>query len=159
MVANQTENGFTVVEVVVTLVVMAVFVTLFFQTYLTNVTQQKAVIARSAADDIAVTNLKKITTRNSTLISGNSITCGSANDLTATPAGTGSVIDLHTYASGTYEESLSGTDLAAYPATKQTLTILYPQGCNPPATVPIEVISTVNYNSGGESVQHATYIN
>jgi prepilin-type N-terminal cleavage/methylation domain-containing protein len=153
MVAEQTESGFTIVEIIITLAVMSIFLILFFQTYLANIAQQNAIILRSAADDIAVTNLKKVPTRSSGLLG--SVTCDtgtpSANDLTAVPPGTGTVINL----TGTaYEEKRTGTGLPA--STTQTLTVLYPQGCTPPGTVPIEIISTVTY--GSESVKHATYI-
>jgi prepilin-type N-terminal cleavage/methylation domain-containing protein len=157
MVANQTDSGFTIVEVVVTLAVMSVFLTLLFQTYITNLSQQKAIIIRSAADDIAVTNLKKITTRNASFFTSNPITCDASDDLLTTPTATGTPITLSS-TTDPAAESLTGTDLPPS-TTTQTITVLYPQGCNPSGTVPIEILSTVNYNSGTEKVQHATYIN
>jgi prepilin-type N-terminal cleavage/methylation domain-containing protein len=152
MVANNTEGGFTIVEVLVTIVITALFVTMYFSAIITNSTQQGAITQRAAANDIAITNLKKISTRTSPLLS--TVSCGPSNDLTATTPGGGTTIDLNTYGGGADYEPLTGTTLPSL--TTQTLTIKYPRGCIPAAFAPIEVVSTVNYVNG--IATHATYI-
>jgi prepilin-type N-terminal cleavage/methylation domain-containing protein len=55
------EAGFTITEMVVTLVIITIFMTLFFQLFLTGLSQQTVVTSQAAANDIALSNLSKIT--------------------------------------------------------------------------------------------------
>lgn len=143
MGSRRTDTGFTVAEMIVTIVVMVIFAGLLFQTYLTGLSQQSAVIWRSQADDIALTNLKKITTRTSSLVPA----CSAANDLTATPAGAGSSVAKASFGEESYGSLPSPHD--------QTLTVFYPRGCSVGTLV--EIVSTVTY--GTQSVSHASYVN
>ncbi len=161
MVVQNTEDGFTIVEMVVTLVVMTLFVTLLFQTYLADIAQQTHILQQASANDIAITNLKKIVARTSPLLS--SITCdpssSSQNNLTTNASASGSIIATNA-AGGTPQwtatqataEPITGTRLPS--STTQTLTAFFPEGCG--LTMPVEIVSTVNY--GSDSATHATYV-
>lgn len=166
---HQKETGFTIAEMVVTLVVLSLFLTLFFQLFLLGLSQKKIVILRATANDIAMNNLRKITTKN-LVPSANacdSTTNGSSNKNNATlnpdlnvDGATGSSIIGQASGSDTTlaptslkAEQLTGTNLPS--STIQTLYVIYPQGCYPQN--PAKIISTVTY--GTETVTHATYVN
>lgn len=152
MGSQKMESGFTIVEIIVTIVVMTIFTALLFQTYITGTTQREAITRRAQADDIALTNLKKITTHASTLVSA----CSSANDLTATPAGSGSQVASVAYGTASDASHFAQESYGSLPTPhNQTLTVFYPRGCTL-ATV-VEIVSTVTY--GAETVTHASYIN
>lgn len=165
MGVNSNQRGFTVVEMIVSLVVLSIFLTLFFNLYRSGEAQRVSVIRHAAANDIALTNLQKIQSKSripiGTLACDNS-TVGSANpnNLLLDPSeetspaqpdiGPGSTIAW----SGTLtQESLSGTVL---PSTAvQRLAVVYPRGCD--LTAPAKIISTVKF--GSETVTRAAFVN
>jgi len=147
MVVRHTEQGFTIAEMIVTLVVMSVFMGLLFQMYMAGISQQTAVARRAAANDIAITNLKKIVARTSSLLSSSGVTCKSSNDMTSGSYTGGSTITFT-------GESLTGTGLPPSPTTSQTLKASYPRGCG--STMPIMIESKVTY--GSDSVTHVSYV-
>ncbi len=161
------DTGFTIVEVIVAVVIIGLFAGLFFQTYLSNTSQQTTVVQRAAADDIALNNLKKITARDSPLIS--SISCSTAatsnpNNLTINTSAAGSSISSVAFgqtpsASQYARESLEKTSLPSTAA--QAMVVLFPRGCTPAGVVPIEIKSTVTFSTlhGTETVTRAAYVN
>lgn len=146
MLDGRSDSGFTIVEMIVSLVVMVIFATLLFQMFLVGTTQQGTVSARASAIDIAAINLSKIDSRDSPLLDG--ITCGSSNDLTANASAAGTNITFS-------HESTSGTNLPSGTGTVQKMVALFPRGCT--NSMPVEIISTVEYN--GETITRATYVN
>lgn len=59
------EKGFTIVEVLVTVIIVTLFVATFFQTYIVMETQRINVSRQAIASDVALSALKLITTPNS----------------------------------------------------------------------------------------------
>ena len=175
MVDNRTDAGFTIVEVVVTLIIMSLFLTLFFQLFFTSESQRVAVMQRAAANDIAQSNLRKITAKSqistinasavcdgTTNGSGNknngilykSLGANSGSTIITEPDGDATTTEWTTNnANIPAKESLSKTNLPV--STTQTLIVAYPRGCN--ALMPAKIISIVSY--GSESVVHAGYVN
>ncbi len=168
MVEKRADTGFTVAEVIVTLLVMGVFLMLFFQLFFTSQSQQLAVLRRSTANDIAQSNLRKVSSR--ALIPVTTTACqtgtSSENNPIDNSAATGSVIASSdttstdpkwngdgSPSSGIAKESVTGTALAST-TTTQKLVVLYPRGCEP--NMPAKIVSTVTY--GTETVVHATYV-
>lgn len=170
------DDGFTIVEMIVTLVVMSLFLTMFFQVYSTNESQRLAVARRAAAYDIATSNLSKISSKAgfyAVPYACDSSASGNKNNLQIKPAlvdGGGSTIATNspggspTWAAaaatpgatdGIAPESITDTVLPA--GTTQELKVLYPQGCFPDK--PITIVSIVSYGSGSESVQRAAFVN
>jgi prepilin-type N-terminal cleavage/methylation domain-containing protein len=148
MGSNRKAAGFTVVEMIVTLVVLSLFITLFFQLYTTSETQRIAVLRRSAANDIAMSNLKKIDS-----IANKPATtpsCASGGGTIATSSGSPSWA-----AAGLNTEPTTNTLLL--PDTTQTLAISYPFGCA--TSKPAKITSTVTYSSGSEIVTREILIN
>lgn len=153
VVSNQ--RGFTVVEMVVALVVLSIFMLLFFQLYMSGESQRVAVVRHASANDIAMTNLQKISAK-SRIPAGtpacDDTTVGSANpnNLILDPSETaGSTIDW----SGTLvQEDISGTALPS--SAVQRLAVIYPRGCD--LTSPVKIISTVTY--GTETVTRAAFV-
>lgn len=168
MGANGKESGFTVAEMIASLVVLSIFMTLFFQLYMTSESQRLAVVRRAAASDIAATNLDKIPLKS--LIPSSTTPCdnttngsGNPNNLVKNSSAAGSIIATNatsgtttpTWATaGLSAESLSGTSLPTS-GTVQTLSVVYPRGCT--SALPATIISTVTF--GSESVSRATFVN
>jgi Tfp pilus assembly protein FimT len=147
--------GFTIVEVVVTLAVTALFLTLFFQLYLTMESQRIGVARQAQASDIAYSNLRKFTTRPGIGV------CTSDMDMTVgTPQGlllgdeTGTVM---TYG---FTAEPSDTTRGLGGNVHQTVRAFAPKGCGSAyATTPIKIESTVSYGTNGDKVTHANYVN
>lgn len=135
---NISQQGFTIVETIVTLVITTLFIVIFVQTVIAIEAQRAAVLQQTKANDIAISNLHKITTRTA-LVGQVCVTTGW--DLTS-PA-FGYVIDS--------EAGYTAT-LWAYPAN----------GCSNFSQDPIRIVSTVKYKINGvgteTTVVHASFI-
>lgn len=137
---QQMVGGFTIVELVVTIGVMSLFLTMFFQFYLANQSQQTAVLRQAAAHDLAKTNLRKVSSK---AVPSALPACTTSNNLQAGGSTPSSI---------TFTQE---TSIAPLPSsTSQTLEVLYPYGCA--ADSPAQIISTVTY--GSETVRHAGYV-
>lgn len=135
------QAGFTIVETIVTLVVLSLFLTLFFQMYLTSESQRIAVLRRSAANDIAMSNLKKISSK-AVVPAGQSCANG------------GGTIP---WSASLTTEPTDGTLLPPGTQTVQTLSVSYPYGCG--AAQPAKITSTVSYSGGSETITRAELVN
>lgn len=166
MGAQRMESGFTVIEMVVTLVVLSLFMLLFYQLFMSADSQRLLVIRRAAANDIAQTNIDKITSKSSVTLPSCVAGAGSPNSLTDNVNAAGSVIatndtsDATNYPSRSWPnaglgnpESISGTTLPT--STVQKMIVIYPRGCT--VGMPAKIISTVIY--GTDSASHAVYVN
>ncbi len=161
------EDGFTVVEVVTTLAIMGLLLTFMFQTFFVGQSQQLTTVRLAAANDLAQTNLRKITDKRqltSGSVDSNSIDyaqCNSVNDVTggstytpspALPANPSSAPDHSVRLQFTQENpvppSLSPSD------TKQYLYVRYPQGCS--IMLPAQVVAVVTY--GTEIITRTSYV-
>lgn len=60
---HPTQSGFTIIESLVTLIVVSIFLTIFFQAYMLMTSQRVKVARQATASDIAYTNLRKISAR------------------------------------------------------------------------------------------------
>ncbi len=152
------ESGFTIIEVLVTLIVTALFLAIFFQSYLVVESQRLGVARRAKASDMAYTNLRKFSVRPSTL------TCDATMDLTAADAASkpGKLLGDETNSSastsspyGFLAESTEGT-ISLGANTQQRVVAFAPNGCSDFANSPVKIVSTVTY--GGETVVHASYV-
>ncbi len=155
MVAHPTERGFTVVEMIVTLVVMSLFLTMFFQLFLTGESQRVAVVRRASANDIAMTNLRKISAKSlipvaTTACDAVTVGGGNPNNLLLNSSAAGSTI---AWSVSLVAESTTGTSLPS--GTTQVLAVIYPRGCS--VSMPAKIISRVTY--GSETVSRAAFIN
>ncbi len=140
------EDGFTVVEVVVTLMIMGLFLTFMFQTFFTGQSQQLATIRLSAANDLAQTNLRKITDRLQVSAACDTTNGASnVNDLTQNSSAAGSAITFT-------PEAILPASLPS--STTQQMKVQYPQGCA--LVMPAKVISIVSY--GSESIMRVSYV-
>ena len=139
-------DGFTIVEVIMTLAIMGLFLTFLYQAFLVGQSQQLVTIRLGAANDLAQSNLRKITDRSQI-----SAPCdvsagpGNVNDLTQNASADGSDITF------TPESTLP----ASLPAsTTQQMRVQYPQGCA--LVMPAKVISIVSY--GSETIVRVSYV-
>lgn len=181
---HETQGGFTIAEVLVTLGILSLFLMLFFNTYLLSFSQKNATILRAAANDIALSNLRKIAKRSDIPVASrpntacddtnNGITnrnniqrntalkdsnAGSyiASGAAATP--TASPDSAPWQGSSLKAESLDETTSPKLPSsTIQKLSVIYPKGCSLP--MPAKIISTVTYQFGNreETVVYAAYV-
>ncbi len=145
----QEQQGFTIVEVIVTLVVLSLFLTGFFQAYLLLESQRINVVRQAKASDIAYVNLGKYPAKPANL------------DCTTNASGTvlGSTKSGRT--TNTYN-FVAETDVSLLGTTNQEVVAYAPNGCD--TTTPtafkggmVKIVSTVEY-SGNRSVQHVTYV-
>lgn len=141
-------SGFTIVETIVTLIVISIFLTGFFQAYMLMTAQRIKVARQAAASDMAYTNLRKVIARPTGL------TCN---------ATTGHVLLSST--NGTNDASRIYTaedDRNLGEARTQTVTAYPTTDCANFANDPVKIVSTVVFDKnkpGGEvSVVHASYI-
>lgn len=161
------EGGFTLTEVLVTLGIVALFLGLFFQTYILNGSQKTATMLRASASDIAQGNLRKVTkktdipafaacdttpgssNKNNLLINPNAPGSTIARGTADTPAPSG---ELYPWSSTLIPEKITDTSLP--PTTEQALIVHYPRGCT--KEMPARISATVTY--GTESMVHSAYV-
>jgi len=143
---NNGGAGFTIVEVIITIAVMSIFLTFLYQAFLVGQSQQLSTIRLGAANDLAQTNLRKITDR-SQISAACDTTAGSGNTnnlvLNASAAGS----DITFTPESTLPPSLPAT-------TAQQMKVQYPQGCA--LTMPAKVMSIVTY--GQEIIVRVSYV-
>lgn len=147
------QAGASLIEVVVTLMLLSLYAVLILQLFVANERQRVALEQRNAATMIAYSNLRKITSKAQ-------IPTGAPYDCTlATGAGANNLV-ARSDAEGV---ELLGTSLVSPEATptllqsaQQRLYLTYPQGCD--AQLPIRLVSKVTYGSPSREVVHATYV-
>ncbi|MDB5177092.1 MAG: hypothetical protein JWN75_760 [Candidatus Saccharibacteria bacterium] len=138
-------EGFTIVEVIVTLVVVSLFLVGFFQSFLLLESQRINVARQAKASDVAFTNLRKYTTRPSGL------TCDTSGVILGNTTQTGASSAYGFVAEPT--DGLGGSpfqEVRAYPTN----------GCDPAtfAANPVKIQSTVTYGTNGDKVTHASFV-
>lgn len=181
---QRTQGGFTIAEVLVTLGILSLFLMLFFNTYMLSFSQKNATILRAAANDIALSNLRKITQRSDipttarpdTICDDTNNGVTNRNNVQRNTALKDSIAGTY-IASGTFAdptsspdgvpwqgsslaaESLDESTLPKLPSTTiQKLSVVYPKGCTLP--MPAKIISSVTYQSGNreETVVYVSYV-
>lgn len=135
-------NGFTVVEVIVTVIIVSLFLFSFLQVYLLLESQRIGLARQANASDIAYSNLSKVTSRTG-LTSADCDTNGT--DLTLKG------YDVYT----NIEDELGST-------ATQTLTAYPTAGCSGTSfdENPIQVVSKVSFQINGKvtEVTHASFV-
>ena len=153
---RHSQQGFTIVEMIVTIVVAALFFTFFFQVYVILESQRLVVARQAKASDVAYSNLRKFTARPAGL------TCDSTMDLVTNGAASGKLLGDQTYTtnSSTYGFLAEPTTVTQSlgPNSTQTVKAFAPSGCANFTSDPIKIVSTVTYGNNGDSVSHASYI-
>lgn len=154
-VNNHPNDGFTIIEIIVTTVILTIFLILFFQSYMV-LESQRIILARStAADQLATTNLRKVTSRSGIVANNISCVAGSnGSDLFATGSGY------------TPEPQSSASDLVVKQVGQDTVQQLqaYPSSgsCSGTSfgTDPIRIVSRVIYKVNGlnREADHASYV-
>lgn len=141
-------QGFTIVETIVTLVIISIFLTGFFQAYMLMTAQRVKVARQAAASDMAYTNLRKVIARPAGL------TCN---------ATTGHVLLSSTNGVNDSSRIYTAEDDRNLGAARTQSVVAYPStDCANFADNPVKIVSTVVFDKnkpGGEvSVVHASYI-
>lgn len=159
-ITSPSDAGFTVVEIVVTLVLTAVFLTLFFQMYMIMEWRRIAVARHATASDIAYSNLRKFVARPT-------VTCDAAKmDLTASDASSkpGLVLGDETNnptpsAYGFVAEAPAATQSLGSNVT-QSVRAYAPKGCGTPTftDTPIKLEATVTYGNPTNKVTHVIFL-
>lgn len=137
----------------VSLLLIMIYVTLFLSVYIFNERQNSVTQRRNTASTLAYSNLKKVT-RVAQIPSAAPYACttstgSDANNLTVAPDATGA--DL--IAGGVIQAEPSPSSLTN---VRQSLSVTYPQGCSPGA--PVRIVSKVQYDTTLQEVSHATYV-
>lgn len=133
---------------------MAIFFFGFVTSYQVLESQRILVDKRARANDIAMTNLSKVTTRPAALTQSVCNSNASNMDLTTGNPATEPGLDITQY--GYTLESTSSVQAALGPGASQTLVAYAPSGCANFDTNPVKIVATVSY--GADKVTHATYV-
>lgn len=170
------DAGFTITEVIVAIIVMSLFLVLFFQLLFTSESQRLKVTQLAAANDIAHSNLRKITAKSQVALIAPGAACDNSTSGSSNPnngilykgldVNSGSVLITEPDGNSLTPEwsAANNTDIpvkeplvnTSLPTTTvQRLLVSYPRGCN--SLMPAKIISIVSYDS--ESVVHAAYVN
>lgn len=128
------EQGFTVIEMLVTVIVASIFAFMFYQLFLSSTRLNDGARRDAVASEIAYSNLKKYPTAASV---GGTANC-------ASPAATTTLLNNTT----------SYPDLGD---VTETVTISWPFACTSPDIVKVE--SQVSYKGGAKKVSYANYLN
>lgn len=136
---NTKQSGFTVVELLTTIIVATLFVATFYQMFVVLVGVNATARSISQANSLAYSNMRRYPTAASITATG--ITC-------ASPGTTGNLLNS------------TGPDLVNYPelgVRSEVVTASFPYGCAAVYDV-IKIVSTVTYGTNSR-VSHATYVN
>lgn len=151
-------QGFTIVELIVTIAVTSVILIMFFWAYVTSMYQRVNVARQAAASDIAYSNLKKFTTKPI-------ITCDSSMDLTTSGAETktGKLLGddsnaTTTSAYGFIAESPDAMKKKLGSGASQKVVAYAPDGCASFSSRPIKIESVVTFGINGDKVSHVSYV-
>ena len=136
------DSGLTIIEVIVTIAITALFVAGFFQTYFLLESHRLNSVRQAKASDIALINLAKFPNRPSDVVLG---TCTTSPDGKKLTAG---------YTPETIIPPLNAS------TTQQAITVVAINGCTGTAFTdgPVKIISTVIYDGNGK-VTHASIVN
>jgi prepilin-type N-terminal cleavage/methylation domain-containing protein len=133
------QSGFTIVELLVTIIVAALFVGVFYNMFVILIGVNSNARNISQAGNLAYSNMRRYPT--AATITGTGISC-------AIPGGTGNLLNT------------TGTD-SDYPdlgSVTETVTASFPYGCSAVYDV-IKIVSVVTYGASGNKVSYATYVN
>lgn len=162
-------GGFTIVEMLVTVVLSGIFLTFFIQMYRATNAQQQSLIRQSIANDMARSNLAKFPTATSitsaTCAGGriNTSDCSPSGtpqcDSTGTSTNSANNIKVRKDAQGTSINLAAEANPGKLGTVTQSIRAAWPQGCG--ANVPIKLTSRVEYVFGGgqsNTVEYSTYV-
>ena len=139
-------QGFSAIELMITIVVSAAFVLVFYQLFTTVGTSVAASRQQALASNLAYTYLRKYTddTRPTWFV------CDNSSDITANSSASGQVV-------------VGGTTIEVPGLPKPVLysvTAVAPYGCatgTVNAGTPLRIESTITYGSAAKTVKHSTY--
>ena len=162
---KETSGGFTIVEVIVTLVVTSLFIWFFFQSYIVMESRRIAVAQRAIASDVAYTNLQKFSIR-TPLMNDKAICNNATMDITTTNAQTKDGLLLgnesNTTLTSIYGFMAETGDAVAKLSNpvKQTVLAYATHGCAGDnfTEYPLMIVSKVKYGNNNEEVSHASFI-
>jgi len=149
-------EGFTIVEMLVTLVLAGLFLVFFLQMFRASSAQQMSLVRQAAANDIAKSNLSKFP-RTSTITPAytcdtNTTVASNTNNLMINPNAAGTVILNNS--SANREPSTDST-----PNLVQEVRAYSPMGCLTTGS-PVKIVSRVTYGFTGQQGEavYATYV-
>lgn len=137
----QKSAGFTVVEMLVTVIVAAMFVAAFYQLFVILVQINAQARQTAQASDLAYSNMRRYPTATSTALA-----CVDSTTVTNLIPASGS------------PTAAIDTDYPELGSVTEQLTAQFPYGCSSNYNL-IKLVSTVKYNSNMRTVSHATYVN
>ena len=134
-VTQNKQSGFTIVELLTTIIIATLFVGIFYQLYVVLVTVNANARNVSQASNIAYSNMRRYPTTAST-----GLTCSTSST---------NLISTSNVTNTTYPE---------LGPISETVTASFPYGCTAIYDV-IKLVSTVTYGSSGYKVSYATFVN
>ena len=157
---DRDDSGFTIVEMIVTLVLASLFVIFLVQFFLAAGGQQISVERQAAANNLARTNLSKFPRASS--LTGytcdpNTTPAANTNNLTINPSANGTLILSNTVNNGSTTREAAP---AILPNVTQEVRAYSPMGCMPSGSGIVKIVSRVTYGYIGQTgeVVYATYV-
>ncbi len=141
---NTKQSGFTIVELLITVITAAMFVGMFYQLYVVLVGINATARSTAQASDLAYSNLRLYPTVIST-----GLTCNTATNVSST------VNLIPSSGSPTAAVSSNYPELGS---VTQQVTAQFPYGCSAVYNV-VKLVSTVTYGTASYKVSYATYVN
>lgn len=156
MKSIHSSSGFTVVEVLVTLVIVSLFMGLFFQSYMAMESQRLAVQRAVLASNIAYTNLRKFSERPDST----NLSCTNAMNLASSPSAPGVEIGGNNTTPNIFGFVGENLTSSLGPDATQQVLIFAPNGCARFADMPLKIVSVVSYGpaSNREEIAHVSYV-
>lgn len=149
----QGSAGFTLVEMLVTVVLAGVFLAFFIQMFRATSAQQSSLVRQSTANDIAKSNLSKFPTA----ASATGFTC----DTTATVSANTNNLAINPNAPGTsiLTTAMQEPDSGTIGTITQTVRAYSPNGCDG-THAPVKIVSSVEYGFAGQrdKVEYVSYV-
>ncbi|QHN43108.1 prepilin-type N-terminal cleavage/methylation domain-containing protein [Candidatus Mycosynbacter amalyticus] len=151
----RSDTGFTLVEMLVTVVLIGIFIAFFVQMFRAGAAQQASIVRQAKANNLAYSNLSKFPRASSIspayVCDTSTNTSTNQNNLTINPNAAGTLILSDASANKEPTDS-------ALPNATQEVRAYSPQGCGSNALV--KLISTVTYGFTGQQTDasYATYV-
>jgi prepilin-type N-terminal cleavage/methylation domain-containing protein len=141
---NTQQSGFTVVELLVTIIVASLFIAVFYNLFLILVGVNSSSRNVSQASDLAYSNMRRYPTAAST-----GLNCATT---TAQPNGVSYLMGSAT------PTAAVDSDYPELGSITETVAASYPYGCAAVYDV-VKLVSVVTYGSNSTKVSYATYVN
>lgn len=141
MTSIKQSAGFTIVELLVTVIVAAMFAVMFYQLFVTLIQINSGARQATQVSDLAYSNMRRYPT-----VASTNLACVNSTTITNLIPASGSPV------------SATNSNYPELGSVTEQLTAQFPYGCSANYNL-IKLVSTVKYKGNTLTISHATYIN